>query len=366
MPAGQLRLSARAGVVPVLYVINDSDGSNFWKSIWLARHGSTPTELTETRLNTFTFAQQFSNPQLSPDRTQVVYGTVPQGGSLNAVFVAYVDDVLAPVMIATYPNATGGGTNTGMQPFWHPDGTQVIYAETVASGDTSQHLRRVDADGSNDVSLYVNNRSADGFLMMPAYNFDGSRIAFYKQTGAAETIWTMLADGSGASSFDSRSVSAIQKGGLAWANTSDALAWCDTGGVYKMADGDGSGIVTLWTDPNPLWRNTRFSWLPDDSGIVVARRIPADPDPEYVLTVIDTGGGGITDLSPERRTRAFSSAELPYVFAGRVWWAYTDPAGLVDTVIYSVNTTGGDLTTEVTIEDVTGVQEFVGFDGREF
>lgn len=363
--SGNQKLSGYA-VVPMLdvaYVIADNNGVDFWKSIWVTGHGGTPAELINTRLDTFTAGQQFSDPCLSPDRTKVIYGIVPQTGIINTVTLALAESPFTVTNIATTPNGGAGGSNTGTQPFWHPDGTKVIYVETVDAADTSQAIRRVDIDGSNDTVLYTNNRAADGFAMFPAYNFDGSRIAFYKAGAVNDTFWTMLADGTGATNFDSRA--AFQETPIAWANTQDVLVYLDSAGVYKKANGDGTGITTLWTDPNPFWGNTRFAWLADDSGIVVARRIPTDPNPKFVLTVIDPGGGGITDISPERRTYGgLQETSLPRIFQTRVWWyLFANTGG--DGEIVSVAADGSGYTVEQTVDE-SGNQTFDGFDGREF
>lgn len=276
-----------AGLPDCAYVVSADDGSNFWKSIWVAGHGFTPRELVGTRLDTFSLGRQFGSPTVSPDRTKVLYSTVPADGSINTLDVRGVNDS-GHVQIASYANANAGGVDKGLQGSWHPDGTKVVYVESVGAADTSQWIRSVNIDGTGDTGLYSNNRSANGYAMFPAYNYDGSRIAFYK---VGDTLWTMLADGTGATQFDSRT--AFTETPIAWANTQDVLAWEDTGAVYKKANGDGTGITTLWTDPNPFWGNTRFAWLPDDSGLIVLRRVPADPDPKFILTVIDAAGGEI-------------------------------------------------------------------------
>lgn len=365
---GGKRFSATAFIPPAplpdaAFVTSDAAGGSFWVSIWQLTHDAGALECIDTRQSTFTFAAQFGSPILSPDRTMLLYSTVPQGGVGNGLYVRASDDSSLE-LIASYANGGAGGVNVGLQGEWHPDGTSVIYVETVGPSDTSQNIRKVNVDGTGDVSLLSYNRSADGYVTRPAYNFDGSRIAFYADPSVgADKLYTMLADGSGLNNFATR-VGATDTP-IAWANTQDVMAWWDAG-AYKIADGDGSGITTLWTDPNPFWGNTRVAWLPDDSGLVVLRRIPADPDPEFVLTVIAADGGGITDISPERRSRGGrQQVDLPRVYNGRIYWAIVDPAFLVDTKIVSVLPDGSDYTVEHTMSDITGNQGLPYFDGRE-
>lgn len=356
------------------YVVFESDptdpGSYFVIRLYVAGHA-----YAENYIHTqdvFSFGKQYSDPTLSPDRAWVVFGTVPQGGFFNTVEVMPIDGS-ALVTVASYSNGSGGsGTQTGMQPSWHPDSDTVIYAESVAPGDTSQFIRTVQKDGTGDTGLISHNRSVNGFVMFPMFNFDGSRIAWYGDGPNPEKLYTALADGTGVTNFATRTPA--QETPISWANTQDVMVWFDNG-VYKTANGDGSGITTIWTDPHPWWGNTRFAWLPDDSGIVVLRKVPTDPDPKYVLTVIDPGGGGITDISPERRSIGWrQESDLPRVLNGRIWWLrHPDDYATTatdDSKVVSILPDGSDYTVEQTILDFNTTsdfeQDFSGFDGREF
>jgi hypothetical protein len=135
---------------------------------------------------------------------------------------------------------------TGRTPAWSPDGTKIVFADSVPA-----RLWVMNADGTGAVQLPVDSDGGpDGDLREPAWSPDGERIAYvdYPGTTVARALYTVDASGT------------------------------DRQTLYRFSD------TTVGTIQQP-------EWLPDGSRIAYFRTVPDDVFEQHLFTVQPDGTG---------------------------------------------------------------------------
>lgn len=346
------------GLRPDLVGLAVEDNS-FDSEVWLFGNLATQQQSTP---GYDTADTPYADPERSPITdpggipTEFVYCLIALGsGTFNQVRLRAWDNS-SDVQLAIAPNAFGGaGTSTSMMPSWHPDGSKVVYVDTSFNVNA---IRTVDRDGTNDTLLYtVTNNNWHVFY--PYYSADGTRIAWVEREDFNPTpitvaykwhIYAMDADGSNFTTvYDATYPTQIGPNpGIAWANLSNKLAFTEVlsntsptaNMLWRTVNDDGTGLTTIHTinragysftdiDPGPI----KWSWLSDDSAVVTVLTDIGAPPPQGSVTLIDAGGGGITDLGLESYYGQGSAR--PAQFDGRIYWNCGQrlDVGLVDSVL---------------------------------
>jgi Tol biopolymer transport system component len=160
--------------------ISDRDDTGFGDVFIMNRDGSDPVNLTHTP-GVFD-----SDPEWSPDGSQIFFGAVP-GGVSNFYIMNADGSNLRPL---TDDSLVKG------RALWSPDGSRIVYSAGTYYGDYDIYV--VNQDGSNQINL---TQTPDRQELSPVWSPDGSRIAYLAgndEYGARmRSLMVMNADGSG-------------------------------------------------------------------------------------------------------------------------------------------------------------------------
>lgn len=314
----------------IIYRLLDTGPSR--RQWWIAGNLATPAYIRSAEYSA-TPGLVLANARLSPDKQYVVY-EYGDGSHPGEIRIGEIGSSTK----TTIATAVSTSKTIGF-PFWHPDGSKIIYvreSSTIYSGSNGYgEIREVNADGTGDTLLYsrmVSNAGLPFFnLNAPRYNCDGSLIAWFDDGQTitnGDTVmgtWVMNADGTGASRrVASGGAAGAHTGLIAWANTAtDTFAILDftTGGSRRLAKATTAGTVTTLSSSNLITPFEDYAWYSDDSALSVANYIYGT-EPRGVVAKISVPGGTVTNFSPEERTLNLSGGAFygPCVFGSRVYW----------------------------------------------
>lgn len=362
---GGVRIGGTAQVIlppepepDVVFLVNNSDSSQY--EIWRAGNNAAPVEyLTAAISNSQSANDYLADPAANSDQTFIVWSRV--GYNLTpkkqSVMKTDWDDTSATELYSETDS-----TNLSLQPTWAPDGSKILFRSHGAV--TGKNLiKTMDPDGTNVTTLYTGAAA----VQYPTYSPDGTKIVFTEGALGA-VLKVMDADGSNVATLRTPSGFYSVTPGMAWTSDSATIAFAEKDAVYTQdfywmtVNADGTGLTTILTvnrssgygpsdvDPYPI----EWSWLPDDSALVTSRQVPADPDPDHILTTIMADGSGYVDFSPERRQTIGTPDGRPAVFGTRVYYLDGDANGLA-----SIKLDGTDKRTDFDVTDTT----FHGFRG---
>lgn len=307
----------------VAYVRLYFDGANSYDQVWaVPAAGGSPVQLTTRTAD----GDQDTSPQVSRTGRNVAYisGTSFANYRLRAV------------------TATGSGdisldSNTGLaSPFWHPNGSKVLYRNGGAG------FKTVNADGTGAAGITIT-PSLPTFTMLDAatYNSDGSLIAFSWDDGDSGTVnklYVMNADGSGATAISDGTANTGTTIS-SWSPVADRIAFFKKNGAnqdFVACDADGSNVTVL--QASAVGGNMRQCWSSDGSTLVFIHNSPAS---NTVWTVQSDGtGAGAISGSPRTHASGFTG---PFIFYDRIYFVRRTTQDLVSTAL-----DGSDLRVEDT------------------
>lgn len=274
------------GVVPFIGTFFSGFNQNY-VGVLTVDPGEDPTQITTPHPN---FVE---NPYLSPNRQKIAFvGGSPSGGSPLAVWVIDPDGS-NPVNV--YDSTASGYAGLPQFVAWSPDSTQLVFG---VSGEPT--IQRINADGTGLTTLYTDGSGRD--VQNPAYNFDGTKIAFTRLASATTMILTVINDdGSG---MDEIATLPTQFSGMnfeqppfSWQRTASKIAFNSNtlaSPTWTLADDDGTNTVTLLSGigsggGHPCWQ----AWLPGDTGLLIKGQYVSGGAIEEVYE-LDPAGGGAT------------------------------------------------------------------------
>ena len=202
-----------------------------------------------------------------------------------------------------------GGEGCQMYPQWSPDGSRIVYFESMTGDQDPQNVWVMNADGSGKVQL--TGKSPENESVWPSWSQDGKRIVFsqlvFYTGGVGRTaIYVMNADGSGVRNVTSKKGAGVNLSDYwpTWGKDGTISFYRNTaGGVLSKfsVKPDGSGLRRLVKEAGVTEYNDEGKWLkyelalsPD--GKWVARH---DVDSDRLVVVPVRGGGDpVTLLDP--------------------------------------------------------------------
>lgn len=224
------------------------------------------------------------------------------------------------------------GSTTGAKfysPWWHPDGSKVLYLAGVTDvASAPDEIRTVEPDGSNETTIYTAPDFTNAFLRSPpSYNCDGTRIAFGQRlTATSVGVMTMDADGSNVQQIATFPTASGSSHGdspfvAAWYTADpDRLVVLNTNTVasptVKAMDYDGTNQVTLDTGTTRI-RPSHFSVMSGDTHYI------ARTSTKLQLVALD--GSGVTDLlTPTKAPNQNVFSDATPCSGGRVYFDATN------------------------------------------
>lgn len=340
-------------------------------AIWLIGDQQTPVRLATTQ--TGVLADPVVSPTNGDEAVYVAITLSPAPGSAVIYLLDLANDTKTEILTL--------GKSTNPEPYWHPNGTQIVYRKETGSPATSDQvweIRRVDRDGTNDTLLHSYTPPAGAFsyaLTCPAYSPSGNYICFGKglALSADDQLWVMNADGSNAQVV----ATALGDGTASlqwsspyshpsWQHSADVIGWCELGADttesvwWRKVNADGTGLTTLLDTPHVSGKlqwgpSGRFCWLPDDSAMVGFRK-EAIADPRWRLRKIMADGSGDAAIGTHYSYAYFNNNTYggeeyaPQIYRSRperIYWTPGDSGGaLANQDVVSVLPDGSDLRTD--------------------
>lgn len=225
----------------------------------------------------FTQADQCHNPVLSPDASKILFEVDGSTSGLREVWVT--DNIVG----STATSLVADGVNNAIHPFWGPDSDTFLYVlgnATAISGGTI-YKDTVSSPGS-PVSLKTATGGRSPYR--PQFNFDGTRVCYiFAQdvgTGSGQ-LRVMDADGTNDSSLFGtlNKIRLDNPAQHSWANAANIIAFEDgangSNSAYIIND-DGTGQVTINANGDAAGAAavmSAFAWPPDDSYVVIGAHI---------------------------------------------------------------------------------------------
>lgn len=363
---GGVRLGGTAVFVPPVdvppypYFAWESGSVN---AVWLMGNNMTPLRLGNTA------GAKMSNISVCP--TDPALSLFCMIGFSDVTIYTVTHDASGGTLTAVVTSSSfPGGVPTDLMPYWHPNGTTIVYR---AWDGSKWQIRSIESDGSADTLLY---EEASVALVCPCYSFAGDFIAVGRGRGSGlgSQLCVMDADGSNFTVLDTTNTASYLQWSVpytypSWQNAADVIGWMvmeanlPGNSVWKKCNADGTGLTTLLTTahaanpavPNVQWLgSSRFCWLADDSAMV-SFKIDSGA---WRLATIDGAGGGDSFLgnhvradTPSNPFGQTSHMGCPHMFRneigdGRIYWSPAGSGSLVDYDVVSVEADDSGLRTD--------------------
>lgn len=295
--------------------------------------------------------------QVISNTARIVAGTATNLSNLTTVRVPLDSPVLGRIALArrTSPTAAhlrlidrDGGNDVFLtdsphrdaRPHFRPDGTQLVFARTVASQPPRTDVLRIDADGTAETNL---THSIAGDCNGPRWSWDGQRIVFdVTASGDQGDLYLMQADGSGitpllTSSMDDRAPSFSPDGAwIVFQRVTQTIPRRIKICKLRLSDGEVIDLTDASTvDESPMWS-------PDGTTIIFRRGIvtwdlfamSANHDPNSLI--------GLLNLT-QTATRPIGTAQYTWENDGIVYQTTTGSVASADAEIFRMNRIGGNV-----------------------
>lgn len=293
------------------------------------------------------------DPVLSPDESKIAFIGVPAATNLGALYV--VDNVPGSTPVQLEDDASSWINH----PMWSPDSSTIIFTRGNAAGNIyGGKIETIPAAGGSPTVLYT--PAANYRAFRPAYNFDGTRIAFMLTdlVSTDDGLWVMDDDGANATEVDAITEYRLDGPQLSWANSLDALVYEDgaaSATVYKI-NGDGTGKTALVSAGG--FRVGKFAWFPDDSFAICAWNSGSI----WEFLKLELDGSGDTQLNASHGAANQAWMKQPIIYRNRIWFIEV-ASGASGGMISSMALDGTDYVEELNVNDATLLDWFSGGTG---
>ncbi len=232
------------------------------------------------------------DPTWSPDGTKIAFQSDRDG---NVEIYVMNSDGTNPVRLT----AAAGGN---FRPAWSPDGTKIAFA---SKRDGNGEIYAMNADGTGGLVNLTNHTADDGD---PAWSSDGTKIAFQSNRDGYPAIYVMNQDGSGVSKLTNPEYG---DGEPAWSPDGAMLAFSraksDPLGIIHViftVNADGSGATRLTSVSGNSERHSHPAWYPDSRKIAFVAT-SCSSTCSSAIQVVRTNGTDLAEI-----TSGFSPAWL--------------------------------------------------------
>lgn len=349
----------------------------FYAGLWKVSSdpGQDVAEVSTSYHVTTDTSDTLADPSVSPDGTRVAVCTMLGGTpQVSRVHCGLVDGSNKLQVGSDNPSTLF----LSLQPWWHPDSSQLIYRH-VDNSPNESYIKRSDiaSDGSSsgETTLLTKNRSTQGTISFPTYTYDGTKIVYLLLNGGTTTLRACNADGSGDALLASPAHLTVDIGkAFSVANTQNVVAYSkrSTGPErceIRKVNVDGTGDTLLFTEDGTFdWGITRRAWSADDSEILMFHEV-GGAAPIFRLWTIDPGGSGGAAVATSQSSYGLQNDQLAFVYGQRVYWVYGNDSTGDDNQLVSCLTDGGGYRVELdatnTISPYDNLQLVSMFMGRD-
>ncbi|MHB8637446.1 MAG: TolB family protein [Fimbriimonadaceae bacterium] len=201
----------------------------------------------------------YFGPSLSPDKSTVAVIENPLGGGPADIFLFKTTGGLQTGTQLTHVgNVDGTILLQGPSIVWNPQGTKLLFDKTDFS------IWEINANGGNLIQIAPGAASSGGYIILPRWSPDGSKIAFWQGT----SLFVVNADGSNTqqlytlpSGNNNGTTAGYQAAGVTWSSDSSMVYFMDfaqlsnqspaiTSFFYKIAPVAGSQPVLVTSQPD--------------------------------------------------------------------------------------------------------------------
>lgn len=301
------------------------------------------------------------NPVLAPDESRIAYTQASRATGFGEIWVVSNSPGSTPVQLVS------DSTRWLMYPMWSPDSSTIVFSRGNAAGNIyGGTIETVSVGGGTPTVLYT--PAANYRAYRPAYNSDGTRIAFMlsHETGADDGLWIMDADGTNATKVASITAYRLDGSQFGWSPFADRLVY-DTGALaadIRLINGDGTGDTKInLGDPNGAGNRVgKFPWL-DATGVVIASN---QGDTFWRLYRLEDDGvtnGTVLSFAHGSANQAWM--KQPLVYNDRIWFIEV-ASGASGGMLSSFALDGSDYTEHLDVNDATLLDDFSGGTGFEW
>lgn len=296
------------------------------------------------------------NPVMSPNGTKILFELANTSTGYTEIWVVSRTPGSTPTQLVA------DASNYCLHPSWGADNDTFVYVKGAGGALTGGSILK-DTVSSPGSPTTLKTASGGFSPYRPAFNFDGTRVAYLwdQDVGGTGHLRVMDADGTNDASLDTAVKYRFQGPQFSWAHASNVLAYDDgdtsgAGNTYVI-NADGTGQVQINANGVAAGLTCRVSdraWPPDDSYVVFSANLALGVGHNPIRAELD--GSNTTDLDASHGAYAQDYFRHVLVADNRIWFIQSN------VVLGSVALDGTDYRADLTI-DGAAMGSFANGDG---